>query len=175
MHSYPGLIGSWDIFSPQTALRLLIQNNSAGAEVPRMFSFAFSWLRNLYKVSEMHILYIRWASSNQKCKLPSLYFCCLVYKTAPSLPRDVAFIREDSINSVSQWCPREAADVSFVLSRSWILKNLRNYFQLPAPPLACKPSFWPLLRMKCLSFSINSNSPRQCDLLNFSEVTGGFK
>lgn len=83
MHSYPGLIGSWDIFSPQTALRLLIQNNSAGAEVPRMFSFAFSWLRNLYKVSEMHILYIRWASSNQKGKLPSLYICCLVYKTAP--------------------------------------------------------------------------------------------
>lgn len=38
MHSYLGLIGSWDIFLPQAALRLLIQNNSAGAEVPRILS-----------------------------------------------------------------------------------------------------------------------------------------
>lgn len=124
------------IFLPQTALRLLVQDNSAGAEVPRIFSFAFSWLRNLYKVSEMHIFYVRWASPNQKGKLLSLYFCCLMYKTAPSLLREVAFIREDSINSGSQWCPKEVADILFFLSMSWILKN-----SCPVP--ACKPSFWP--------------------------------
>lgn len=117
MHSYPGLVGSWDLFASDSS-RLLVQDNSAGAEVPRIFSFAFSWLRNLYKVSEMHIFYVRWASPNQKGKLLSLYFCCLMYKTAPSLLREVAFIREDSINSGSQWCPKEIADILYFLSMS---------------------------------------------------------
>lgn len=152
MHSYLGLIGSWDIFLPQAALRLLIQNNSAGAEVPRILSFVVQ--ESVQSQWDAYFLCKAGITQPEEVFSPSSSVALCIKLHPACLEKLPSSEKTPLIQCPDGVLGRQQA-FCFSPVRAESFKNLRNYFWLPAPPTACKPSFWPQLRTKCLSFSID--------------------